>query len=94
MHSIPPPYVVRTSVLPHLHHLAPDPIYQEIPLKFFKYDAEYIFELLNSHGQELSVDRHVEIRKQRALAGDEETESEIRAAVRNLEFTYRLGIHE
>jgi hypothetical protein len=71
--------------------LAPDPIDQEIPLKFVKYDAEYIFEVLNSHGQGLTVDRLVEIRNQRSRAGDEEPESETRAAVLNLGSTYRLG---
>jgi hypothetical protein len=66
-HSIPPHFVFRTSVFPHLHHLAPDPVYQEKPLKVVKYDAEYIFEVLNSHGQELTVDRLVEIRKQKPV---------------------------
>lgn len=72
MHSILPPYVIRPSVLPHLHHLAPDPVYKKKPIKFVMYDAEYILEMPNFYGQELTVDRLFEIRKQIAHVGDEE----------------------
>ena len=57
------------------------------------YDAERILEMPNFYGQELTVDRLVEIRKQIVRAGDEEPESETRAAVLNVGSTYRLGIH-
>jgi len=36
------------------------------------YDAEYILEMPNFYGQELTVDRLFEIRKQIAHVGDEE----------------------
>jgi hypothetical protein len=44
--------------------LAPDPTHQENPLKFVKFDAEYIFEMLNSHGQQLTLDYLVDNLKQ------------------------------
>ena len=58
-------YVVSTYVVPHLRPLLSVPVYIIKPSAQIRAnDAEGVFQLLDSHDQDLSLDHPIEIRKQ------------------------------